>query len=316
MDTIAVIIPCYNEEQTIQKVVADYRAALPEAVVYVYDNNSTDRTAVLAAGAGAVVRHEPLQGKSNVVRSMLRDIDAACYLMVDGDDTYPAENARDLCAPILDGTCDMVVGDRLSSTYFTENTRPFHNFGNTMVLRCIQTLWKRNGGSAVLDVMSGMRAMSPLFVQTFPVLTRGFELETEMTIFALENRFRITSIPVQYRDRPRGSTSKLNTFRDGFKVLGTILRMFCCYRPLRVFGGAATGMALLSLLLFVPVFGEYLATGLVPKFPTLIVSGLLMLGSMLSLATGILMDFCYRLHRQRFEMTLNGTARELSRLRR
>lgn len=217
---IAVLIPCYNEALTIGKVVRDYRQALPDADIYVYDNNSTDETARLAREAGAIVRPEPRQGKGNVVRTMFRDIEADCYLMVDGDDTYPASQAAALCAPVLEGRADMVIGDRLSSTYFTENKRPFHNCGNMLVRRCINMFWKR--GRQIEDVMTGMRAMSPLFVKSFPILSQGFEIETEMTIFSLANNFRIASMPIQYRDRPEGSFSKLSTFRDGFRVLKTI----------------------------------------------------------------------------------------------
>lgn len=242
---IAVLIPCYNEALTIGNVVRDYRQALPDADIYVYDNNSTDETARLAREAGAIVRPEPRQGKGNVVRTMFRDIEADCYLMVDGDDTYPASQAAALCAPVLEGRADMVIGDRLSSTYFTENKRPFHNCGNMLVRRCINMFWKR--GRQIEDVMTGMRAMSPLFVKSFPILSQGFEIETEMTIFSLANNFRIASMPIQYRDRPEGSFSKLSTFRDGFRVLKTIAVLFKDYRPLLVFWSVACLLALLSL---------------------------------------------------------------------
>lgn len=311
MDTIAVLIPCFNEAQTIAKVVHDFKTHLPEATIYVYDNNSRDDTALLAAKAGAIVRHEPRQGKGNVVRSMLRDIDARCYIMVDGDDTYPAEYARALCDPILRGECDMVIGDRLSSTYFTENKRPFHNSGNVIVRRFIRSLWNRQGGRDINDVMTGMRALSPLFAKAYPVMSPGFELETELTIFALENRFRIRSCPVPYRDRPEGSTSKLSTYRDGFKVLKTIFRMYRDYRPFKVFGIAACFLALLSLVLFVPVFGEYLVTGLVPRLPTLIVSGLSMSMAMLSFCAGLIMERIYLGQRQNLEILLNMLHMEL-----
>lgn len=254
---IAVLIPCYNEALTIGNVVRDYRQALPDADIYVYDNNSTDETARLAREAGAIVRPEPRQGKGNVVRTMFRDIEADCYLMVDGDDTYPASQAAALCAPVLEGRADMVIGDRLSSTYFTENKRPFHNCGNMLVRRCINMFWKR--GRQIEDVMTGMRAMSPLFVKSFPILSQGFEIETEMTIFSLANNFRIASMPIQYRDRPEGSFSKLSTFRDGFRVLKTIAVLFKDYRPLLVFWSVACLLALLSLGLFLPVLGEYMA---------------------------------------------------------
>ena len=311
MDTIAVLIPCFNEAQTIAKVVRDFKTHLPEATIYVYDNNSSDNTAALAAEAGAIVRHEPRQGKGNVVRSMLRDIDARCYIMFDGDDTYPAECARALCDPILKGECDMVIGDRLSSTYFTENKRPFHNSGNVIVRRFIRSLWHRQGGRDINDVMTGMRALSPLFAKAYPVMSPGFELETELTIFALENRFRIRSCPVPYRDRPEGSTSKLSTYRDGFKVLKTIFRMYRDYRPFKVFGIAACFLALLSLVLFVPVFGEYLVTGLVPRLPTLIVSGLSMSMAMLSFCAGLIMERIYLGQRQNLEILLNMLHMEL-----
>ena len=311
MDTIAVLIPCYNEALTIAKVVRDYKTHLPEAAIYVYDNNSSDDTARLAREAGAIVRHESRQGKGNVVRSMLRDIDAQCYLMVDGDDTYPAESARALCEPILKGECDMVIGDRLSSTYFTENKRPFHNSGNVIVRRFIRSLWSRHGGKEINDVMTGMRSMSPLFAKAFPVMSPGFELETELTIFALENSFRIRSVPILYRDRPEGSTSKLSTYRDGLKVLKTIFRMYRDYRPFRVFGLAACLLALFSLVLFIPVLSEYLATGLVPRLPTLVVSGLSMSVAMLSFCAGLIMERIYLGQRQNLEIQLNTLHMEL-----
>lgn len=300
---IAVLIPCYNEALTIGKVVGDYREALPGATIYVYDNNSTDETARLAREAGAIVRPEPRQGKGHVVRSMFRDIDADCYLMVDGDDTYPAAQAAALCAPVLEGRADMVIGDRLSSTYFTENKRPFHNSGNMLVRRCINMFWRR--GQDIEDVMTGMRAMSPLFVKSFPVLSQGFEIETEMTIFSLANHFRISSLPIQYRDRPEGSFSKLNTFRDGFRVLRTIAVLFKDYRPLLVFWGLSCLLALCSLGLFLPVLGDYLTSGLVPRFPSLIVSGFCMLAALLSFVAGLILDCQRKRARQAFELQLN-----------
>lgn len=300
---IAVLIPCYNEALTIGKVVRDYRQALPDADIYVYDNNSTDETARLAREAGAIVRPEPRQGKGNVVRTMFRDIEADCYLMVDGDDTYPASQAAALCAPVLEGRADMVIGDRLSSTYFTENKRPFHNSGNMLVRRCINMFWKR--GRHVEDVMTGMRAMSPLFVKSFPILSQGFEIETEMTIFSLANSFRITSMPIQYRDRPEGSFSKLSTFRDGFRVLRTIAVLFKDYRPLLVFWTLACLLAVFSLGLFLPVLGEYMSSGLVPRFPSLIVSGFCMLAALLSFVSGLILDCQRKRARQAFEIQLN-----------
>lgn len=305
-DRIAVLIPCYNEALTIAKVVRDYRQALPEATIYVYDNNSSDETARLAREAGAVVRPEPRQGKGNVVRTMFRDIDADCYLMVDGDDTYPAAQAAALCAPVLEGRADMVIGDRLSSTYFTENKRPFHNSGNMLVRRCINMFWQH--GRKVEDVMTGMRAMSPLFVKSFPVLSKGFEIETEMTIFSLANNFRIESLPIQYRDRPEGSFSKLSTFRDGFRVLRTIAVLFKDYRPLLVFWLLACLLGLASLALFLPVLGEYVTSGLVPRFPSLIVSGFCMLAALLSFVSGLILDSQRKRARQAFEVQLNVLA--------
>ena len=293
---IAVLIPCYNEALTIGNVVRDYRQALPDADIYVYDNNSTDETARLAREAGAIVRPEPRQGKGNVVRTMFRDIEADCYLMVDGDDTYPASQAAALCAPVLEGRADMVIGDRLSSTYFTENKRPFHNSGNMLVRRCINMFWQR--GRQIEDVMTGMRAMSPLFVKSFPILSQGFEIETEMTIFSLANNFRIASMPIQYRD----SFSKLSTFRDGFRVLRTIAVLFKDYRPLLVFWSLACLLAVVSLGLFLPVLGEYVTSGLVPRFPSLIVSGFCMLAALLSFVSGLILD-CQR--KRAFEIQLN-----------
>lgn len=260
MKKVAVLIPCYNESLTIQKVVQDYEAVLPYADIYVYDNNSTDNTAEIASKAGAIVRHEYRQGKGNVIRTMFRDIDADCYLMIDGDDTYPAENAREMCQLVLDDKADMVIGDRLSSTYFTENKRLFHNFGNDIVRKAINKLWHPK--ESILDVMTGYRAFSPLFVKTFPILSQGFEIETEMTIHALDKNFMLKSIPVQYRDRPEGSESKLNTYSDGLKVLLTIFNLYRDYKPMHFFGWVAGILFILSLLLFVPVFIDYVDTGL------------------------------------------------------
>lgn len=228
---IAVIIPCYNESMTIEKVITDYKKALPEAAIYVYDNNSTDHTDEIARNAGAIVRYEYRQGKGNVIRSMFRDIEADCYLMIDGDDTYPAESAKEMCDLVLQGKADMVIGDRLSSTYFEENKRPFHNFGNEIVRRAINVLWHPK--KQILDVMTGYRAFSPMFVKSFPILSKGFEIETEMTIHALDKNLLIQSLPVQYRDRPAGSESKLNTYTDGMKVLLTIFNLYRDYQPLK-----------------------------------------------------------------------------------
>lgn len=301
MDKIAVLIPCYNEAQTIGKVVQDFRAALPEAAVYVYDNNSTDDTAAIAQKAGAIVRHECRQGKGNVIRAMFREINAQCYVMVDGDDTYPAEDARAMCRAVLEQGMDMVVGDRLSSTYFTENKRPFHNSGNVLVRKLVNQFFKGN----ITDIMTGYRAFSYIFVKSFPVLSKGFEIETEMTIHALDKNFRLCSVPVGYRDRPKGSESKLNTFQDGFKVLVTIGKLYKDYRPLPFFGLIAALLSILGLGLFVSVFAEFTLTGLVPRFPTLIVSGFIMMGALLSLMCGLILDTSGKNARKNFELQLN-----------
>ena len=310
MKKVAVLIPCYNEEKTVEKVVADYRRALPQADIYVYDNNSTDRTAELARKAGAIVRREYRQGKGNVIRSMFRQIDADCYLMTDGDDTYPAENAPEMVRMVLEGEADMVNGDRLSSTYFTENKRPFHNTGNRVVRGLINRLF----GAQVRDIMTGYRAFSRSFVKTFPVLSHGFEIETEMTIHAVDKNFLIRELPVEYRDRPQGSVSKLNTYSDGAKVLCTIFRLYKDYRPFAFFGACALVFFLLALLLFLPVGIDYLRSGLVPRFPTLIVSVTLALCALLSFVAGVILDVLVKKHRQLFELMLTlfeeGTRRE------
>lgn len=303
MSKIAVLIPCYNESQTIEKVVRDFKAALPEARIYVYDNNSSDGTDEIARRAGAIVRYETRQGKGNVIRTMFRDIDADCYLMIDGDDTYPAESAREMCDLILSGAADMVIGDRLSSTYFTENKRPFHNVGNVMVRKFINMFWRPK--NPILDVMTGYRAFSQLFVKSFPVLSKGFEIETEMTIHALDKNFLLRSVPVNYRDRPAGSESKLNTYIDGAKVIMTIFNLYRDYKPLKFFGLVAAILALAAMILFLPVFYDYLQTSLVPRFPTLIVSGFLMIASLLSFACGLILDTIAKNNRKNFELHLN-----------
>ena len=300
---IAVLIPCYNEEQTVCEVVSAFKNNLPTAAVYVYDNNSTDKTAVVAVKSGAVVCHEYRQGKGNVVRSMFRDIEADCYVMVDGDNTYPADVVQEMCALVLDGKADMVIGDRLSSTYFAENKRRFHNFGNDMVRKVINFLWKPK--EPILDVMTGLRAFSPLFVKSFPVLSQGFEVETEITIHALDNNLLIRSIPVQYRDRPEGSQSKLKTYSDGAKVLLTIFNLFRDYKPLKFFGTLSALLAIVSLILFLPVFSEFLQTGMVPRFPTLIVSVVMMLAAFLSVVCGLILDTNAKNNRKNFEIQMN-----------
>lgn len=300
MDKIAVLIPCYNEAVTIRKVVEDVRRVLPEAVVYVYDNNSTDGTAAIAAEAGAVVRREVQQGKGSVIRRMFREIDAACYIMLDGDDTYPAEYAPEMAALVLEGQADMVVGDRLSATYFTENKRPFHNFGNRLVRWSINALF----GSRIRDIMTGYRAFSYQFVKSFPVLSKGFELETEMSIHAIEKGMHIENVVIQYRDRPEGSSSKLNTYSDGFKVLRTIARLFRTYKPLAFFGLLALVLLILAAVLFVPVLLSYFRTGLVERFPTLIVSGFIAVAAIQSLFSGLILETILHKNRQDFELQL------------
>lgn len=299
--TIAVLIPCYNEAKTIAKVVRDYRAALPEADIYVYDNNSTDHTDDIARAAGAIVRYEYRQGKGNVIRSMFREIDADCYLMIDGDDTYPAENAREMVNLVLERKVDMVVGDRLSATYYTENKRPFHNMGNWLVKGLVNTIFK----GSVSDIMTGYRAFSYQFVKSFPVLSKGFEIETEMTIHALDKNLSVQSVQVEYRDRPADSPSKLNTYSDGVKVLRTIVRLYKEYRPMSFFGLLAALMALVSVILFIPIFAEYLHTGLVPRFPTLIVCGVMGTMALLLWVCGLILDTVAKKHRQLFEINLN-----------
>lgn len=300
MDKIAVLIPCYNESKTVAKVVADFKAALPEAVIYVYDNNSTDGTAEIAAAAGAVVRHEYQQGKGNVIRRMFREIDARCYIMADGDDTYPAEFAPEMAAKVLERGVDMVVGDRLSATYFTENKRPFHNFGNKLVRHSINALFK----SDIQDIMTGYRAFSYQFVKSFPVLSKGFEIETEMSIHAIEKNMQVENVVVSYRDRPEGSVSKLNTVSDGIKVLGTIGKLYKNNKPFAFFGIIALVLALIAAFMFFPVLSEFLHTGQVRRFPTLIVSGFAAIAAILSFFSGLILETLHEKNRQDFEMRL------------
>lgn len=298
---IAVLIPCYNESKTIEKVINDYKEVLPEADIYVYDNNSTDGTDKIAKKAGAIVKYEYKQGKGNVIRSMFRQIDADCYLMIDGDDTYPKEHAREMCDLILNGKADMVIGDRLSSTYFTENKRPFHNLGNKLVRFLINKLFKNN----IKDIMTGYRAFSYEFVKGFPVLSKGFEIETEMTIHAVDKNFKLVEVPVTYRDRPAGSVSKLNTYRDGFRVLKTIAILFKEYKPGFFFSILGILSLMCSLLLGVPVVIEYMNTGIVPRFPSLIVSGVFLIISLLLWITGIMLQVIAKKHKQLYELYLN-----------
>lgn len=308
MSKIAVLIPCYNESQTIDKVIREYHEALPGADIYVYDNNSTDGTDEIARRAGAIVRYEYRQGKGNVVRSMFRDIDADCYLMIDGDDTYPAENARQMADLVLEKGVDMVIGDRLSSTYFTENKRPFHNSGNKVVRYLINKLFNND----VRDIMTGYRAFSRLFVKSFPVLSKGFEIETEMTIHAVDKNFLLEEVPVTYRDRPEGSESKLNTFSDGFRVLRTIAALFREYKPFKFFLCVAAVLWIIAIAFFIPVFVDYLQTGLVLKFPTVIVCGVVATVGTLMWICGIILEVIVKKHRQLYELMLNQMSITLS----
>lgn len=300
MDKIAVLVPCYNESRTIKKVVEDFKRVLPEAVIYIYDNNSTDGTDEIARGAGAIVRYEYKQGKGNVIRRMFRDIDAECYIMIDGDDTYPAEAAPEMVKMVFEQNADMVVGDRLSSTYFTENKRPFHNFGNSLVRKSINVLFETD----IKDIMTGYRAFSYLFVKTFPVLSKGFEIETEMSIHAADKNMQVENVVIEYRDRPEGSVSKLNTFSDGFRVLKTIARLYQTYKPMNFFGIIAAVLALLSIGFMIPILIQYGQTGLVPHFPTLIACGFVMLAAIQSFFSGLILTTLGQKNRQDFEMQL------------
>ncbi|MDO4188708.1 MAG: glycosyltransferase family 2 protein [Lachnospiraceae bacterium] len=307
MDRIAVLIPCYNEAKTIEKVVREYKAALPDdAVIYVYDNNSSDGTADIAKAAGAVVRRETMQGKGNVIRRMFREIDAQCYIMTDGDDTYPAEDAAEMAKLVLEEQADMVVGDRLSSTYFEENKRPFHNFGNSFVRGSINLLF----GAQIRDIMTGYRAFSYEFVKTFPVLSRGFEIETEMSIHAIDRNMNVVNHIIEYRDRPEGSESKLNTYSDGMKVINTILRLFRICRPMKFFGSIAAILIVAAAILMIPVFVEYFATGLVPRFPTLFVACSMTIIAVQSFFAGLILSAIEQRDRQEFELRLNDVSRE------
>ena len=300
MEKIAVLIPCYNEEKTIKKVVRDWKKELPEATIYVYNNNSTDRTAEIAKEEGAVVRAEYQQGKGNVIRRMFREIDAQCYVMIDGDDTYPAEFGREMVDKVLERKVDMVVGDRLSSTYFEENKRPFHNFGNSLVRGTINRLFRSN----IRDIMTGYRAFSYQFVKTFPVLSKGFEIETEMSIHAVDKNMLVENVIIDYRDRPDGSESKLNTYSDGAKVLKTIMGLYKNYKPMQFFGLLAAILMIIALAMFMPVFVVYLKTGLVPNFPTLIVSGFIAMAALQSFFAGLVLSTIVQKDRQLFEYKL------------
>lgn len=309
MDKIAVLIPCYNEAITIGKVIRDFKQVLPEATIYVYDNNSSDGTDEIARAEGAVVVYERQQGKGNVIRRMFSEIDAECYLMVDGDDTYPADAAREMVDKIFNDRADMVVGDRLSSTYFEENKRPFHNFGNSIVRWSINKLFQND----IKDIMTGYRAFSYRFVKTFPILSKGFEIETEMSIHAVDKNMFVENVIIDYRDRPEGSESKLNTYGDGAKVLMTILRLFRFYRPTIFFNTAAIILTILSVAFFIPVFMAYVETGLVLKFPTLIVCGFVLMAALLSFFAGLILKTMYQKMRQDFEMDLYRVTEDFKR---
>ncbi len=300
MDKIAVLIPCYNEEKTIGKVVKDFKRNLPDAKIYVYDNNSKDKTADIAKEAGAIVRKETKQGKGNVIRTMFREIDAECYIMVDGDDTYPSENAREFVNAVLNENIDMVIGDRLSSTYFTENKRVFHNFGNVLVRSLINRIYN----SDIRDVMTGYRAFSYKFVKTFPVLSKGFELETEMTIHTLDRNLKVKNIIIEYRDRPDGSVSKLNTISDGIKVLKTIFGFYKNYKPFGFFSILSCISLIIGLAMFIPIVVTFSHTGLVYKVPTLIVSVLFFLAALQLFISGLILDNINKTTKQNFEMRL------------
>jgi len=299
---IAVLIPCYNEEQTIGKVVSDFQRELPEADIYVYDNNSKDRTSEVAAQHGAIIRKETRQGKGHVVRSMFREIDADIYVMVDGDDTYPAEFVHQLIEPIKKQEANMVIGDRLSNgTYFQENKRPFHSFGNNLVKGLINFLYK----SDIKDIMTGYRAFDKLFVKSMPVMSPGFEIETEMSIHALDKRFLIKEVPIDYRDRPEGSESKLNTFSDGWKVLKMIFTLFKDYKPFLFFFAWALLFFILGLVVGVPVIVEFVQTSFITRVPSAILAVGLMIFALLSFTCGLILDTVAAAHRKQYELELN-----------
>ncbi len=300
MDKIAVLIPCYNESKTIATVVRDFRRTLPDAVIYVYDNNSDDDTAAIARKAGAVVRHEYIQGKGNVIRRMFREIDAQVYIMTDGDNTYPAEYAPDMVRCVLSKNADMVVGDRLSSTYFTENKRPFHNFGNTLVRYAINELF----GTDIKDIMTGYRAFSYRFVKTFPVLSKGFEIETEMTIHAVDKKMQVENIIIDYRDRPQGSESKLNTYSDGLKVLKTIHQLYKSYKPKQFFTMLSALLVLIALIFFIPIFITFVRDGIVPRIPTLVVCGFTVIAAIQAYFSGMILSTIIQKNKQDFELHL------------
>ncbi len=311
MDKIAVLIPCYNESKTIKKVIEDFKRELPEATIYVYDNNSSDNTAEIAKKAGAIVRTERKQGKGNVIRTMFREIDAECYIMTDGDDTYPAEDAKKMCKEILENNVDMVIGDRLSSTYFEENKRPFHNIGNVIVRLLINMIYK----SKIRDVMTGYRAFSYRFVKTFPVLSKGFEIETEMTIHSLDKNLNLENVTIEYRDRPEGSSSKLNTYVDGAKVIKTIISLYKNYKPLSFFLWLAILLVIIGTIFLIPVLLEFYKTGLVPKMPTFMASIFFFICATQSFFGGLILQTIVEKDKRQFEITLNEYEDKFKKLR-
>lgn len=301
MDKIAVLIPCFNEAKTVEKVIRDFKRELPEATIYVYDNNSKDGTDEIARKAGAVVRYERKQGKGNVIRTMFREIDAQCYIMTDGDDTYPAEDAKKMCDLVLNNNVDMVIGDRLSSTYFEENKRPFHNIGNVTVRALINMIYK----SKIRDVMTGYRAFSYRFVKTFPVLSKGFEIETEMTIHTLDKNLNWENVIIEYRDRPEGSFSKLNTYADGAKVIKTIITLYKNYRPLSFFLWISLICAIIGTAFLIPVLIDYVNSGLVPKMPSFVTSVFFYMCMVQSFFGGLILQTLINKSKQEFEIKLN-----------
>ena len=311
MDKIAVLIPCYNESKTIKKVIEDFKRELPEATIYVYDNNSSDNTAEIAKKAGAIVRTEQKQGKGNVIRTMFREIDAECYIMTDGDDTYPAEDAKKMCKEILENNVDMVIGDRLSSTYFEENKRRFHNIGNVIVRLLINMIYK----SKIRDVMTGYRAFSYRFVKTFPVLSKGFEIETEMTIHSLDKNLNLENVTIEYRDRPEGSSSKLNTYVDGAKVIKTIISLYKNYKPLSFFLWLAIILLIIGTVFLIPVLLEFYKTGLVPKMPTFMASIFFFICATQSFFGGLILQTIVEKDKRQFEITLNEYEDKFKKLR-
>lgn len=301
MNKIAVLIPCYNEELTIEKVVKDFKKELPNADIYVYDNNSKDKTGEIAKEAGAIVKHEYRQGKGNVVRKMFQDIEADIYVMVDGDDTYPAEFVHELIKPVENGEADMTIGDRLSNgTYQEENKRRFHEFGNNLVRKTINVLFD----TKLKDIMTGYRVFNRQFVKNMPVMSPKFEIETEMTLYALDKKYIIKEIPIIYRDRPEGSESKLNTVSDGIKVVKTIINMFKDYKPLQFFGIIAIILFVLGILVGTPVIAEFIKMNYITKVPSAILATGLIMISVIIGQCGIILHTIVKQHKENYELNL------------